>query len=334
MNKIQKSHELNKTQSIEKETVVHKRENALIQSKIGQYSLVVENIEQQIKETNRTKQRATGVVAGVGDFIGEKTELYETGSVISARNIEQSVGQVKKLHAKILADFQGKELSLSEKTKIDELVIRLEKVSRAKLEHVSWGTAVFNSASIDDIQGDTGSLKNRAKIGVRAAIGLAEGGYEGISGIMEITGKALGILSAYSFAPATREIIKEDITNVLAQITLENAKKVVAMLPKVLDEFSKLPPEKQSEGASKLIGMILVPLGIGVKGVQAGKALAESGIAATKMGIETTTRAARIVAKQADRAYGVSQRALKVAGKAGATGLATAALGTGGTALA
>lgn len=194
MNEIQKSHELNKTQSIEKETVVHKRENALIQSKIGQYSLVVENIEQQIKETNRTKQRETGVVAGVGDFIGEKTKLYETGSAISARNIEQSVGQAKKLHAKILADFQGKEISSSEKAKIDTLIIRLEKVSGAKLEHVSWGKAVFNTANIDDVHGDIGSLKNRAKIGARAAIGLAEGGYEGISGIMEITGKALGTL--------------------------------------------------------------------------------------------------------------------------------------------
>lgn len=334
MNEIQKSDDFGTTKSSKTETVTHKRENALIQSKIDQYSLVVENIEQQIKETNRTKQRETGMVAGIDDFIGEKTKLYETGSVISARNIEQSVGQAKKLHAKILADFQRKNLSPSEKTKIDDIITRLEKISGSKLEHVSWWKAIFNSLNIEDTQWDLESLKNRAKIGARAVIGLAEGGYEGITGIMEITGKAIGILGAYSFAPETRDIIKDDITNILTQLTLENAKKVVAMLPKVLDEFSKLPPEKQSEGASKLIGMILVPLGIGAKGVQAGKALAESGIATTKMGIETTTRAAQIVAKQANRAYGVSQRALKVAGKAGATGLATAALGTGGTTLA
>lgn len=138
MNEIQKSHELNKTRSIEKETVVHKRENALIQSKIGQYSLVVENIEQQIKEINRTKQKETGVVAGIGDFIGEKTKLYETGKAIFEGSIEQSVKQAKELHAKILADFQGKKLSLSEKTKIDDIITRLEKISGSKLEHVSW----------------------------------------------------------------------------------------------------------------------------------------------------------------------------------------------------
>lgn len=57
-------------------------------------------------------------------------------------------------------------------------------------------------------------------------------------------------------------------------------------------------------------------------------------MATVRAGTETTSRAARIVAKQAERASGVSERAIKVARKASAAGMATVALGTGEVAIA
>ena len=136
---------------------------------------------------------------------------------------------------------------------------------------------------------------------IRATAGAAEGAYEGVAGIMEITGKAIGILTAYTLEPQARNIIENDISEILSQLTLENAKKLLTALPKALEEFQKLPADKQIEGAMKFIGMMLVPLGIGAKGIKAGKAVAETGLATAKAGRETASKAARIVARQAVR---------------------------------
>ena len=92
------------------------------------------------------------------------------------------------------------------------------------------------------------------------------------------------MLAAYSFEPQAREIIKEDVVKVLSALTLENAKKLLAALPEAFMAFQKLPADRQIEGAGKLIGNILVPLGIGAKGVQAGKSIAEAGIKTIKAG--------------------------------------------------
>lgn len=108
-------------------------------------------------------------------------------------------------------------------------------------------------------------------MGVRTVTGGAEGAFDSVSGILEITGKVIGMAASYGFEPQTREIIESDLRDVFSKITFENAKKLYDAIPKAFDNFSKLPIEKQAEGAAKLIGSILVPLGIGAKAVSAGK---------------------------------------------------------------
>lgn len=97
----------------------------------------------------------------------------------------------------MIAEFSGKTISESEHKSIDALVQKLEKSAGAKLEHVSWAKATFNSIGADDIQGDAGSLVNRMKIAAKTSISAVEGGVEGITGIVEMTGKAIGICTAY-----------------------------------------------------------------------------------------------------------------------------------------
>lgn len=113
-------------------------------------------------------------MAGIGGFIGEKTGAYETGKAAYSRIVANAKEQAKELHSKILSDFpEGKELSENEKKRIAELLARLEKASGAKLEDVSWGKAVFNTAQIDpNIE------SNIVTRSVRGAIGVAQGAVE------------------------------------------------------------------------------------------------------------------------------------------------------------
>lgn len=224
----------------------------------------------------------------------------------------------------------GANLSDAEKTRAEELLSRLEKVSGAKLEGVSWADAVTNAVGGRNSE----IVRNVMKYsGLRTGISAAEGAYEGVAGIAEITGKAIAMLAAIP-DPEVRAVVAEDLENVLSNLTVANAKKVLDAIPKALEEFKKLPIDKQMEGAAKFGGMVLVPLGIGMKGVQAGKAVAEVGIATAKAGTETAARAARIMAKQAGRASGASERALKVAGKAATAGVAALSIGTAEVAVA
>jgi hypothetical protein len=77
--------------------------------------------------------------------------------------------------------------------------------------------------------------------------------------------------------------------------------------------------------------MMLVPLGVGVKGVQAGKIMMKTGSAIIKDGVETSSRAAKILAKQAQRGVNASKNAVKVAGKASVAGTMAVTLGAGMT---
>ena len=271
---------------------------------------------------NKSRQENTGVVGGIGDWIGEKTGAYSTGKEIYENQMKQIQERAKALHAQLLAEFNRKTLSPTEQANIDILVLKLEKMTGVKLEHISWADAVLTSTHITNAP---------MRYAIRTTAGAAEGAYEGVTGIMEITGKAIGILTAYALEPQARDIIKNDISEIFSQLTLENAKKLLAALPKAFEEFQKLPGDKQIEGAMKFIGMMLVPLGIGAKGIKAGKAVVETGLAATKAGGETAIRAARIMAKQAKRASGASKNALKVAGKASIAGATALTLGTGAT---
>ena len=53
-----------------------------------------------------------------GDWLGEKTELYETGNTISARIIERSVKQAKETYTKILEQNE-KDITLYQYTMIN-----------------------------------------------------------------------------------------------------------------------------------------------------------------------------------------------------------------------
>lgn len=89
------------------------------------------------------------LIQGVNNISGSENE---TGKQIYERQLRSIQDQAKDLHSKVLAEFAGKNLSASEKTEVDALVVRLEKASGAKLAEVSWGKAVFNSIGVGDIR--------------------------------------------------------------------------------------------------------------------------------------------------------------------------------------
>lgn len=104
-----------------------------------------------MRELNDSKKTDTGIVAGVGDWIGEKTGAYSTGKEAYSGAMSNLAATVKELHAKIRAEFpDAANLSETEKTRIAEVLARLQKASVAKLEGVSWADAVTNSAGGND----------------------------------------------------------------------------------------------------------------------------------------------------------------------------------------
>jgi hypothetical protein len=309
---------------------------------IRKYTQLVNGIDEQIVTINDARKENTGVIGGVGDWVGEKMGAYSTGKESYESQIQQAQDRAKTLHAQMIAEFSGKTISESEQKSIDVLVQKLEKSTGAKLEHVSWAKATFNSIGADDIQGDAGSLVNRMKIAAKTSISAVEGGVEGITGIVEMTGKAIGICTAYiasavsegKFDSSVGKQISADVTQIFSLLTLENAKKALALLPKALESFASATPDVQAEGFGKFFGMILAPLGIGAKVVQAGKAISIVGVTGMKAGAKTAERAAKIVARQYERVSGPSERAMNVAKKAGMAGVAAMSLGTGEVALA
>ncbi|MDQ1343554.1 MAG: hypothetical protein QG650_273, partial [Patescibacteria group bacterium] len=114
-----------------------------------------------------------------------------------------------------------------------------EKTAGAKLEGVGWADAVLNTTGGKDIA--------PVKYAVRTVAGAAEGAYEGVAGIAEVSGKSLAILAAYSLEPQARSVIEEDLKELLSHVTWENVGKVLAALPGALEEFQKLPADKQLE---------------------------------------------------------------------------------------
>lgn len=124
------------------------------------------------------------------------------------------------------------------------------------------------------------------------------------------------------------------MTQIFSLLTFENAQKALVLLPEALESFANATPDVQAEGFGKFFGMILAPLGIGSKVVQAGKAISIVGMTGMKAGAKTAERAAKIVSRQYERVSGPSERALNVAKKAGMAGVAAMSLGTGEVALA
>lgn len=236
-------------------------------------------VEEQIKSTNEHKKDNTGIVAGVGDWIGEKTGAFETGKSIYEQQIKQAQDRAKELHSQISIQFQWKNIPESEKAEVGKLIARLEKLAWAKLEEVSWWKAVFNTIGAGDIEWDAGSLKNRTKIFAKTTIGFAEGAYDVVSSIAEITGKAIGITAAYvgssvsegKFDSSVGKQITSDVKEIFSMLTIENAKIAIAKLPEALEKFANASPDIQAEGFGKFFGNLLVAGWVWVKIFQWGK---------------------------------------------------------------
>lgn len=236
-------------------------------------------VEEQIKSTNDHKKENTGIVAGVGDWIWEKTGAFETGKSIYEQQIKQAQDRAKELHSQIITQFQWKNIPETERIEVEKLITRLEKLAWAKLEEVSWWKAVFNTIGAGDIEWDTGSLKNRTKIFAKTTIGFAEGAYDVVSSIAEITGKAIGITAAYvgssvsegKFDSSVGKQITSDVREIFSILTIENAKIAIAKLPEALEKFANASPDVQAEGFGKFFGSLLVAGWVWVKVFQWGK---------------------------------------------------------------
>jgi DNA-directed RNA polymerase subunit F len=51
-----------------------------------------------------------------------------------------------------------------------------------------------------------------------------------------------------SLDPVVQNEVVSDVKEIFSQMTIKNAKMVVDLLPKALDEFAALPPEEQADG--------------------------------------------------------------------------------------
>lgn len=114
------------------------------ESLIRRYGLLVDGIEAGIRDLNESKKADTGTVAGIGDWIGEKTGSFETGKSIYQGAISNMASRADELRTKIEKDVSEKNFSETQLDEIAALLARLEKLSVSKLEKVSWGDATMN----------------------------------------------------------------------------------------------------------------------------------------------------------------------------------------------
>ena len=174
---------------------------------------------------------------------------------------------------------------------VDAIISRLDKTSNSKLASVSWGKSLFNTAGVSDIQGDAGSMKNRAKIFALASTGAVEGMYDAAHFILEAGGKAIGIAGAYVGSAVSEgrldssvgKMVVQDVSDMFKLVTLENAEKVLAMLPKALEKFANASPDEQASGFGEFFGGFLVAGGVGVKLASKGAHSARVGARALRM---------------------------------------------------
>lgn len=245
-------------------------------SKINKYNKQIKSVEEQIKFINDEKKKNTWIIGRIWDWIWEKSWAYETWKQIYEQQIIQAKELAKSIHSIIIQEFNWKNLIPSEKDQIEKLILRLEKISWEKLTEVTWAKAVFNSVWMDDIEGDIGSMSNRWKIFVSTVASVAEWWYDMVSWILEITWNALWIAWAYvysavsegKFSSSVWKEVVSDVEKIFSQLTLENAKKALKMLPKALEKFANASPEEQSEWFWKLCWSFLVPIWMGSKVVK------------------------------------------------------------------
>lgn len=88
--------------------------------------------------------------------------------------------------------------------------------------------------------------------------GIPEGAYKTVEFLAVAVGNALGKgvgMIEYSVkSEAHRNQIAADVKKFMESLSLESATALVAMLPKILDSFLALPPDRQVGGIAKFIG--------------------------------------------------------------------------------
>ncbi len=141
--------------------------------RIGRYDFLVLQLENRVREANEAKAADTGIIEGIGDWIGEKTGAYETGKAAYARVVERAAQDARKLHAELATEFARKDVAPSEAEKIASISKRLQKLSESELQNVGWADAAFNTVGGKEVA--------PVRYAVRTLAGAAEGAYEGVA---------------------------------------------------------------------------------------------------------------------------------------------------------
>lgn len=285
------------------------KKDVFLEANIKRYSLLADFIENKIKETNELKKKETWIVAGIWDFIGEKTWAYETGKGTYENIIKQSVNQAKELHSKIIAEFEWKDASEEQKQQISIINTKLEKILWAKLEDVSWGKAVFNTLWVDE-NAESTILSQW----VRWAIWVAEGTFEWTVNIITWTLDLTKFLAKYaksSFGdnPEYKNKIDEQMSLIYSFIKKEWMSglwsKIYDIIWKEWDKILALPYDEQSEEIWKFAWNVISALLVikwGIRVVDKASKLSKK-----------TNQAERILTKLSDAGKSGSKRADKVA---------------------
>lgn len=141
--------------------------------RIGRYDFLVLQLENRVREANEAKASETGIIEGIGDWIGEKTKAYETGKDAYAKIVGQAAQEAEKLRGELAAEFARKDVAPSEAEKIASISERLRKISESRLKNVGWAEATFNTVG--------GKNVAPVRYAVRTLAGAAEGAYEGVA---------------------------------------------------------------------------------------------------------------------------------------------------------
>jgi hypothetical protein len=167
----------------------HAPETLSIAPAIKKFTSMVAGVEDQVRTINELKKENTGIVGGVGDALSSGMRFFggsgfETGKDAYESQIKQAQARSQEIHAQLLAEFEGKAPSPSpaEQAQIVALVARLGKTTGAKLNNVSWGTAVSNSFGVDGKA--ESSVASRA---VHGALGIAEGVFDMATSVADLT---------------------------------------------------------------------------------------------------------------------------------------------------
>lgn len=291
---------------IKKPVEITKENNSSSNPLISRYELQVWAMERQIAEINDSKKENTDMAGWMGDWIGEKTGAYETGKSIYEDQIKQVHSRAKDLFAKISSDLQTGKIWESDKSKIQSITTKLEKILGTRLEEVNWWDAAMN-----DINKGILKWSKPVEYVVRGAYWAGEGAYDMVAWISEISWKFLGILGAYTIEPGARTIIEEDFEKVWSVITYENAKKVLALLPGALEKFSQLPPEKQAEWAAKFVGTFLAPIWIGWKAIDASVSIGKAWLQTAKTWVRTMTETSTKIATELKTTWKIAMQTTK-----------------------